>query len=31
MAFSYLFLEGNIGQEQVFYDILEGQKRLSML
>ena len=24
MAFSYLFLEGNIGQEQVFYDILEG-------
>ena len=25
MAFSYLFLEGNIGQEQVFYDILEGQ------
>ena len=25
MAFSYLFIEGNIGQEQVFYDILEGQ------
>ena len=25
MAFSYLFREGNIAQEQVFYDILEGQ------
>ena len=25
MAFSYLFLEGNICQEKVFNDILEGQ------
>ena len=31
MAFFQTFFLGNIGQDNVFYDILEGNKRLSTL